>query len=92
MKFMIGWKIPPTYHTAAAKGFLSSGAPMPEGLKQLGRWHGPGSVKGWALVECEDPSALHQHIAVWADRLECEVTPVVEDSDAAESLIKVFKG
>jgi hypothetical protein len=91
MKCMISWKIAPGHHKAAAGVFLKSGAPTPEGLNLIGRWHGPGSVCGWALVEGEDPKALAQHIAEWADLIEFQITPVLEDEDAAQGLSKAYE-
>ena len=90
MKFMISWKLAPGHHKPAGEGFLKSGAPMPDGLKMIGRWHAPGSVCGWALVEGEDLKALYEHIAQWANQLDLQATPVLEDSDAAQALSKVY--
>ena len=59
MKFMLSWKILPAFHRSAAEEFLKSGAPMPEGLTYLGRWHAPGSAYGWLLCETEDPAPLY---------------------------------
>lgn len=87
---MISWKIAPGHHKAAVAAFLKGGAPMPDGLTMLGRWHGPGSASGWALAEVKDPKALSQHIAEWADLLEFQVTPVLEDADAAQALSKAY--
>jgi len=90
MKFMITWKIAPGFHKPAGEGVLKTGAPPPEGLTIHGRWHGPGSVTGWALAETSDARLLHEHISQWANFLEIQVTPVVEDADASQSLAKVY--
>jgi len=90
MKFMISWKLAPGHHKPAAEGFLKSGAPMPDGLRLIGRWHAPGSVCGWALVEGEDLKALYEHLAQWANVLELQASPVLEDGDAAQALSKVY--
>jgi Protein of unknown function (DUF3303) len=37
-----------------------------------------------------DLSAVAQHVAEWADLLECEVHPVMEDAEAATAANKVF--
>ena len=58
MKFMITWKIQPGCHKPATERFLSGGAPVPPELKTVGRWHVPGSVMGWLLVEGDDSVAL----------------------------------
>jgi len=86
MKYMISWKIAPGHPHAAAEGFLKSGAPMPDGLALIGCWHESESACGWVLVEGKDPKALNQHIAGGADRIEFEITPVIEDAKAPQAL------
>ena len=88
---MVTWTIPTASYKKAVETFLSSGAPMPEGLTSLGRWHAPGSVNGWLLVETEDAVALAQHMAEWASMLELKITPVVGDEEAASAASKVYK-
>ena len=41
MKYMLCWSIQPESYNAALDAFLEGGAPMPEGLRSLGRWHAP---------------------------------------------------
>ncbi len=89
MKFMIEWKISSSSYKATIEAFLSSGAPPSEGMTSLGRWHSPGSVRGWHLVE-GDPVAIADHVAQWAPLAELEITPVLEDEDAAKGLSAVF--
>ena len=62
MKYMVTWNIPTDSYRAAVEAFLSSGAPMPERLTALGRWHAPGSSYGWLLVETENPTSLAEHM------------------------------
>ena len=69
--------------------FLESGAPFPEGLTPIGRWHAPGSSRGWLVAEGE-VNALAQHLAEWADLLEFDITPVIEDADAGAAFQKVY--
>jgi hypothetical protein len=87
---MISWKMHPGCHKAAAESFLSSGAPMPAGLESLGRWHAPGSAYGWVLVQGNDPVVLAHHMAEWGDFLDLQVTPVLDDAEAASGLSKVY--
>jgi len=56
----------------------------------IGRWHAPGSVRGWLLVEANDPKPLYEHAAQWANLLDVQVTPIVEDNEAAQALSKVY--
>ncbi|GMR23273.1 MAG: hypothetical protein BMS9Abin37_1688 [Acidobacteriota bacterium] len=90
MKYMIAWKIPSSSYKSAIEKFLSGGAPVPPGIKTVGRWHVPGSASGWHLVEGDSAEALAQHVAEWAGLIELEVSPVIEDEEAASSLSKLF--
>ena len=85
MKFMIAWKIPPSSYKPAVDALLSSGGPVPDGMTTLGRWHAPGSAYGWHLAE-GDPVAVAEHVSEWAPFLEVQITPVIEDEDAARGL------
>jgi len=89
MKFMITWKASPANYKIAVKRFLKTGAPAPKGLKTVGRWHSTGSTRGFHLVEGSD-AALAEINAEWADLLELEVFPVVEDDVAGAVAKKVF--
>jgi hypothetical protein len=90
VKIMIVWRTVPGKYKTAVEEFLRAGGPVPAGAKTLGRWHVPGSVLGWHLVESADLSAVAQHVAQWADLLRCEVYPVIEDAEAATAAKKVF--
>lgn len=89
MKYMLAWSIPTSTYDAALDAFLSGGAPMPEGLTALGRWHAPGSNRGWLLCETDDVVALAQHVGEWAPLLNIDVTPVIEDEEAGAAAAKV---
>lgn len=89
MKYMLTWSIPTHSYDAALDAFLEGGAPMPEGLTALGRWHAPGSNRGWLLCQTDDLVALSQHIGEWASKLNIEVSPVIEDRHAADAAARV---
>jgi len=89
MKYMITWQIDPGAYKATVESFLEGGAPVPEGMKTLGRWHTPGSISGWHLVE-GDVETLAQHVAEWGAKIDLEVFPVIEDEAAASSLSKIY--
>ncbi len=91
MKFMITWRTRPGFYNVALEKFLKTGGKPPQGLKTLGRWHVPGSILGWHLLEGDDPTAVAEHVAEWADMLELEVNPVIEDTAAAEGASRVVK-
>ena len=91
MKYMVCWSISPENYTPAVDAFLEEGAPMPKGLVSLGRWHAPGSTRGWLLCETEDPVSLAEHMAEWNHLLSTEITPVLSDEEAAEAAKKARK-
>jgi hypothetical protein len=70
--------------------FLRTGGKPPEGMKTVGRWHVPGSILGWHLLEGDNLTALAQHVAESADVIDLEVNPVIEDAAAAEAAKRVF--
>jgi len=90
MKFMITWKATPANYKTAVDRFLKTGGPATKGLKTIGRWHTAGSSRGFHLVEGSD-SGLTELNAEWADLLEMEVVPVVED-DVAGAVAKKICG
>jgi len=85
MKYMLCWSIPPEHYNAALDAFLKDGAPMPRGLTSLGRWHVPGSTRGWLLCETDDSVAVAHHVAQWAPLLQIDVYPVIDDAGAGEA-------
>ena len=89
MKYMITWTISPEHYKAAVKRFLKTGAPAPKGMKTLGRWHTAGSTRGFHLVEGSE-AALAEINAEWADLLDLQVVPVVEDDVAGAAAAKVL--
>lgn len=87
MKYMITWSLPNPTYVAAIKKFLATGAMPPAGVKMLGRYHSvAGSASGFILAETSDHKALYTWLADWMDTCSFEVTPVVEDADAAPIL------
>ncbi len=90
MKFMVVWKIAPGKYKAAVEQFLKTGGAVPAGVKTLGRWHVPGSMLGWHLVEASDLMAVAVSTAEWADLIELGVYPVIEDAEAGAAAQKVY--
>jgi hypothetical protein len=73
-----------------ADQFLKAGGPVPAGAKTVGRWHTPGSTLGWHLIEAGDLTLVAEHVADWADLLEIDVYPVIEDAEAGAAAKKAF--
>jgi hypothetical protein len=89
MKYMVTWTISPANYKAAVERFLKTGAPAPKGMKTLGRWHTAGSSRGFHLVEGSE-AALAEINADWADLLDLQVVPVVEDDVAGAVAKKIL--
>ncbi len=90
MKIMIVWKTVTGKYNDAVNEFLRGGGPVPAGAKTIGRWHTPGSTLGWHLIETNDLAIVAEHVAGWAEMLECEVYPVIEDAEAGAAAKKAF--
>ncbi len=73
----------------ARKNFLATGASY-AGAEMLGRYHSPGSLEGWILVKAQDPKALYEHAAEWAEFLDWETTPVFTDEEAGPICAKIY--
>ena len=88
MKVMVVWKTVQGKYKTAIDQFLKAGGPVPSGAKTVGRWHTPGSTLGWHLVEANDLALVAEHVADWADLLEINVYPVIEDTEAGAAAKK----
>jgi hypothetical protein len=91
LKFMTTWSFPTGNIPEAAERFLAGEAAPPEGVKLLGRWHNTDRSGGFVLVETNDPVAMYTDAARWADLLELNTVPVIEDGDAGPVLANRFK-
>ena len=89
MKFMMCWKLRTGYCGEAYKKFLATQAPIP-GCTSFDRYHAPGSLNGWIVIEADNIECLYEHSAEWAQFLEWEVTPVLGDAEAGPIVAKVF--
>ena len=89
MKFVIAWKIRAGNEREAVDRFLSTGDPLPNGVKTIGRWHRVDLQSGIHVVESSDSSAMAQYAAQWADLLDLETYAVVEDAKAIDAYKKI---
>jgi hypothetical protein len=91
MKIMSTWSVRPGKVAEVVERFLTTGAPGPAGVKLIGRWHKSDMSGGFTLVEGNDPMALYESAAEWADLIEIHSSVVVDDAEAAPVLGKLFK-
>lgn len=90
MKYIISWSAEPGNFNATVARFLETGGAPPPGVQLLGRWHGM-SGQGFGIVESNDPKAMFQYQAQWADLVSLMVTPCLEDADAGAVLASLGK-
>jgi hypothetical protein len=91
MKFLSTWSIRPGCLPEAVGRFLSGKAQPLPGTTLLGRWHKTDMSGGFTLSESNDPSALFEFAAMWADLIDIHSSVVIEDAEAGPILAKVFK-
>jgi hypothetical protein len=83
MQFITTWKVRPGKLAEAVDRFLGTGDPMPDGVKSVGRWHRSDMQGGVHIVEAENPRALAEYTARWADLLEIETAVGLGDAEAS---------
>ena len=86
MLFHITYQIDNDHRGAAQDRFTSTGAPPPEGVTMIGRWHSVAGLRGFIIAESESAEALFTWTQSWTDVLNFEVVPVVGDEEAARVL------
>lgn len=86
MKFLVQWKGLPTAENAVIERFMKIGAPMPDGVQLLGRWHAIGGLRGVAVVETDDTSKLAALSLAWGDLLTMSVFPALTDDELGAAL------
>ena len=91
MLYVMEWKVKDGCTEKAVNKFLDKGEPMPEESKLIGRYHAPGSVNGWLIVETENPTTLYYHALEWAELLHWNTTPVLTDEEAGATCASLWK-
>lgn len=90
MKFISSYTFRAGCLPEAAKRFLDGKATPPASLKLLGRWHNTDGSGGYSLFESDNPTAMYEFSAYWADLLEIHSTSVIEDAELGPALVRVF--
>ncbi|WP_277185879.1 DUF3303 family protein [Caballeronia sp. BR00000012568055] len=88
MLFIVNWTALPSVNRSAAERFLQTGGAPPEGIKMIGRWHGIGSIRGFAVCETDDIEAMARWAHEWADIFSMDVLPAVTDEQAGKMLME----
>jgi uncharacterized protein DUF3303 len=91
MKYIVAYSLLPGSVKETVQKFLAGEAAPQEGVKLLGRWHRIDCSGGFALYETDRPEQMFRGTAKWADLMETETFPVLEDSAVGPILADVFK-
>jgi len=98
MKFRALWKIDQEKWLPVLKIWTSmtpqQRANAGDGVRIIGRWHDTASRTGVAIFESNDISAVQRYIGMWNPHMDIELTPVVDDEEAAaigKQIIEVNK-
>jgi len=86
VKYMTVWSISEDNFADAVQRFSTENPQPPAGVTMLGRWHEMGTGKGFALFETDDPVALATYIMKWADLVDQQIVPVIDDHEVAKAL------
>ena len=86
MHFIVSWTFSPENANSTIERFKETGAPPPDGVPMVARWHDVAGRRGFALAETDDAAAISKWTRQWNDLLAFEVVPVVNDEQLAAVL------
>jgi hypothetical protein len=89
MKYMVSVGLAKETFKDRVRRFLETGGLPPDGVKMLGRWHSIALNQGFVLAETNDPGKIYEWVSKWADLIDLEVYPVIEDEQASAILKKL---
>jgi hypothetical protein len=86
MKYMTIWQISPENIEAVIDRFKTADPQPPDGVTLVGRWHEMASGKGFSLIESDDPVAVARFVNAWADLVDQQLVPVLDDAEVVQAL------
>ena len=89
MKYLVQWTVTQDSARAAVEHFLQTGGKPRDGMTQLGRWFGLNGT-GCSVVEAADPKGVFSLVSEWQEFLQITATPVLEDGEAGQILVKLY--
>ncbi|MGA2726840.1 MAG: DUF3303 family protein [Terracidiphilus sp.] len=90
MKVLSSWSVRPGRVKEAVGRFLAGEGAPPEGVKLLGRWHRTDGSSAFAVYETDNPVLLFEAAAKWAEVLDVQHVPVLDDGEIAPVLMRFF--
>ena len=91
MKFMTTWSVQPGALKEAVGRFIATQGKPPAGATLVNRWHSADCCGGFTLIESDNPAAVYEAAAIWADLLDINTSLVIEDAAAGPILAKIYK-
>lgn len=67
--------------------FRDQGRLAPDGLTYVESWVTADLTLCFQVMECDDPTLVHQWVERWSDLVEFEVLPVITSGEAAERVL-----
>ena len=86
MHCAVNWTFKPEQVNTTIERFMETGAPPPEGVNMISRWHDVAGGRGFAIVESDDLTGVAKWCREWGDLLSLEVIPVLNDEQMAQVL------
>ena len=86
MFFHLTYEIAPPDRDTAQQRFKATGGLPPEGVTMHSRWHSAAGHCGYIIAESTDALAIGKWTQAWTDVIAFEVTPVINDEEAAEMI------
>jgi hypothetical protein len=92
MLWLTIYKWRPENRTAIIERFAATGgAPLPEGVKRIGRWSDLAGGRGFTVTEANDPTTIAIACQAWSDLMSFEVIPVMTDEQLKQTLSALKK-
>jgi hypothetical protein len=66
--------------------FRDQGRLAPAGLEYVTSWVTKDLRSCFQVMQCDDPSLLHQWVSQWADLVDFEIVPVITSAEARAAL------
>ena len=83
MLFAISYDIDPANRGVAQDRFATTGAPAPDGVEMIARYHLAGGLGGIVIAESDSAAAIGKWTQEWTDCLTFDVAPVIDDEQMA---------
>ena len=86
MLFMIVFEYSPENRQETVARFMDTGAPPPDGVVMIGRWHDAAMGRGYTLADAPDAQSVAMWCHRWADLITMEIVPVIHDEQMTKVL------